>query len=860
MQTHPKSRPWRRLFFAVFALLAIASSLAAQTYRVTDLGTINTDPQTGQRISHPAGINNAGQVAGESRSGTSLHAARFTNGLVEDLGTIPGGGKSTGVGINNLGQVAGDSEYSVNGGAIRHAAIFSNGTVTDLGFLPSWGDYARANGINDDGVAVGHSGASLSTTNTHAFIWDATNGMRDLGTLGGPYARALSINNSNMVTGNSRPATGFGASMAFIWDEVNGMRSIGTIAGDSSSGAFINANGHVAGTSTINGSDNRQHAFLYDGTTTMRDLGAIGNNDFLSDRSAGYGINIHDHVVGSTYLPYNGGALYQIPFIYRDGQMLNLETLVDASGADYRLYVATGINDAGQIAVDGFQRSTGEFHAVLLTPNDAPGVFISSGGSSIVSAGSNGVLDPGETVTVSLGAKNTGSPGVVCTTAGLTGTLQASGGVTAPSGPRNYGTLCSGSPAAFRDFTFTVDLALSCGSTVTVSLAMTDGTTNYGTLTYTFVTGNLAAPFAENFDGVAAPARPAGWTTTFSGGGSAVGTSTAFPDTAPNTTFFPEPRSVGLSELVSPTITLPTGVSKLTFRNLFNTEPTYDGMVLEISINGAEFQDILGAGGTFTSGGYNSTISGTSANPLAGRSAWSGLSLGTAAAPAYITTVANLPAAAAGQNVQLKWRLGTDASLAPSTNPGARIDSISINSAVCGGNAPVVNSAVSRKDHGAAGTFDVNLPLVPMAGAVGVECRSGAVAGEHQLLVAFAGPVTMSGASVTAGSASMASSSVSGSIVTINLAGVTDGQRIGVTLANVSDGVNLGSVMVPLGVLAGDTNGNGAVTGTDVSQTKAAAASGTMTAGTFRTDVNASGSINATDISIVKSKTGTTLP
>ncbi|MEP7149472.1 MAG: VCBS repeat-containing protein, partial [Acidobacteriota bacterium] len=33
------------------------------------------------------------------------------------------------------------------------------------------------------------------------------------------------------------------------------------------------------------------------------------------------------------------------------------------------LYSATGINDAGQIAVDAIQRSTGEIHAVLLTPN-----------------------------------------------------------------------------------------------------------------------------------------------------------------------------------------------------------------------------------------------------------------------------------------------------------------------------------------------------------------------------------------------------------------------------------------------------------------------------------------------------------
>ena len=58
---------------------------------------------------------------------------------------------------------------------------------------------------------------------------------------------------------------------------------------------------------------------------------------------------------------------------------------------------------------------------------------IIAGGSSIVSAGPNGVLDPGEVVTVSLGLLNSGGPGAVCTTAALTGTLQATGGVTSPS-------------------------------------------------------------------------------------------------------------------------------------------------------------------------------------------------------------------------------------------------------------------------------------------------------------------------------------------------------------------------------------------------------------------------------------------
>ena len=110
---------------------------------------------------------------------------------------------STGWGINDLGDVTGDSEYSVNGGSIRHAAVFRNGTVTDLGFLPGWGNYARGNGINNSGEVVGHSGASLDTNVTRAFIWDAANGMRDLGTLGGGLAKAFSINDSSQVTGRA---------------------------------------------------------------------------------------------------------------------------------------------------------------------------------------------------------------------------------------------------------------------------------------------------------------------------------------------------------------------------------------------------------------------------------------------------------------------------------------------------------------------------------------------------------------------------------------------------------------------------------------------------------------------------------
>ena len=172
--------------------------------------------------------------------------------------------------------------------------------------------------------------------------------------------------------------------------------------------------------------------------------------------------------------------------------------------------------------------------------------------------------------------------------------------------------------------------------------------------------------------------------------------------------------------------------------------------------------------------------------------------------------------------------------------------------------APIPLSAVSRKAHGIAGNFDIDLPLVAIGGAVGIEDRTGAVAGAHQMVVTFASPVTVGSVAVTSGTGS-ATFSVSGAVVTIDLTGVTDAQRIGVTLSNVSDGTSIGSVLVPMGVLNGDTNGNGSVSGSDVAQTKVQSGNAAG-AGNFRTDVNANGAINGSDVSIVKSKSGAVLP
>ena len=182
------------------------------------------------------------------------------------------------------------------------------------------------------------------------------------------------------------------------------------------------------------------------------------------------------------------------------------------------------------------------------------------------------------------------------------------------------------------------------------------------------------------------------------------------------------------------------------------------------------------------------------------------------------------------------------------------------NSAACGSGLAAVG-AVSRKTHGSAGDFDIDLPLI---GTPGIECRTSGPPNNHKVIVTF--PVTItgiSGATVTPGPASTASVSgppvVNGSVVTVNLTNVSNAQTLTVHLLSVSDGTNTGNVDIPMSVLIGDMNANKAVNSTDVSQTKSQ--SGTAASNTnFRTDVTVNGLVNSSDVSTVKLKSGTGIP
>ncbi len=175
-----------------------------------------------------------------------------------------------------------------------------------------------------------------------------------------------------------------------------------------------------------------------------------------------------------------------------------------------------------------------------------------------------------------------------------------------------------------------------------------------------------------------------------------------------------------------------------------------------------------------------------------------------------------------------------------------------------GTNPPLqCTSVVSRKTHGTAGTFDINLPLT---GEPGLESRS--TGGNHTLVVTFNNALVSGSASVIGGTGSIAGNpSFSGNTMTINLTGIADMQRVTVMLSNVTNSFSqvMAEMPVTLNVLAGDTNGNKTVNASDVGMTKAESGVA-ITAVNFRADVNASGTVNATDIGLVKASTGHSVP
>jgi probable HAF family extracellular repeat protein len=345
-------------------------------YKLHDLGTFG-GPGSVTAIEIP-NLNNSGAALGLAQTTTPdpynpncmdgyfgglsgcllSHAYGWQDGVLTDLGALPGNNSSFGYAINNAGVMNGISETGAvdpqTGYPEVHAVVWKKGTITDLGTFG--GTQSQPGGINDRGQVVGWAMNTVAdpfsaafeatgenygwpgTTQLRAFLWE--DGVKiDLGTLGGPDAQAYAINQRGQIAGqsftsyNPNPDSGIPTIDPFLWDQ-GAMIDLGNLGGDISWTVWLNERGQVGGTSYLAG-DQARHAFLWD-HGVLTDLGTLGGTNSSTEWLSNGG-----EVVGGSQTPGNQ-TVHAV--VWSRGVMSDLGAVPGDNASD-----AYAINSAGSI-------------------------------------------------------------------------------------------------------------------------------------------------------------------------------------------------------------------------------------------------------------------------------------------------------------------------------------------------------------------------------------------------------------------------------------------------------------------------------------------------------------------------------
>lgn len=409
-------------------------------YTLIDMGTFGGPNSYFTNITPGRSLNNQGTATGSADTSVALsppfcfydcfaiHAFQWKEGIMTDLGTLPGIGASFPNYINAEGVVAGSS---FNGGydpvlglPYFDAVLFKDGQVIDLGTFGGPLSYSAA--INNKGEVVGFAlnstpdsfdlGSSCETypmpTQMHAFIWQKEV-LRDLGTLGGTDSCALFVNDRGQVTGVSftnsiiNPNTGLPTIHPFLWDDGN-MVDLGSLGGTLAFVGGINNRGQVAGNSSLAG-DLTFHAFIWE-KGKLTDLGSLGGffievigfseagelvgkaqlpdqtlHAYLANKggimdlgtqdgdpcSYALQINSKEQIVGNSDDCAGGNSH---AFLWENDKMTDLNALVPP-GSPLTLTAGIDINERGEITAQGVL-ANGDQRAIVMIPCDEnhPGI------------------------------------------------------------------------------------------------------------------------------------------------------------------------------------------------------------------------------------------------------------------------------------------------------------------------------------------------------------------------------------------------------------------------------------------------------------------------------------------------------
>jgi probable HAF family extracellular repeat protein len=402
-------------------------------YKLVDVGTLGGPNSYFTNLFRS--LNNHGLATGTADTPVTVNppscffdcfvgdAFRWQNGVLTDLGALPGDVGSNPSDINAKGVVAGVSLNHVDpvtGLPEFSAVVWDDDQIISLGTFG--GTFSYASAINDRDQVVGFAlnatpdsfdlGSFCQNfpmpTQMRAFIWQS-GVLKDLGTLGGTDSCALFVNERGQTAGNSftnsiiHASTGLPTVHPVLWDR-NEMLDLGTLGGTISIVNGINNHGQVAGASTLAG-DQTIHPFLWD-RGKLTDMGTLGGNfvEVIAINEAGeivgkaqlpgspilhaflakdgamtdlgsqdgdpcsvaISINAQAQIVGSSDDCFGNN---QRAFLWENGQMIDLNGFLPA-GSDVTLIQALFINDRGEITAQGV-RANGDQRGVLLIPCEA---------------------------------------------------------------------------------------------------------------------------------------------------------------------------------------------------------------------------------------------------------------------------------------------------------------------------------------------------------------------------------------------------------------------------------------------------------------------------------------------------------
>lgn len=369
--------------------LLTRSSIPRIRYKLTKIGHLG-----GGRTEARA-LNNKGQVTGKSyigQKGPNYPFIWSADEGITNLGVI--GGTNTGVGmdIDDRGRVAG----------VMYAPNQPEGVPFVWDATSGLSDLRGSDGVggslvatNAWGHAVGDVVSETTTTTAQPFFWTREGGRVYLGSLGGAYQRVKDVNDKDQVVGESntgkRRADGTPIAHAFVWTATDGIRDLTPPGSDRSKAQAINNKGQMVGSLTL--SNGIAHAFLWEGKQEGVDL-APGSADIsaaedinevgqivgwrksrtilirIGDRLTHWGIGDWLTNLGMNVLPNTTWDAEQYAVVFQDGNTIDLNDLI-VDDRIWNLTYAMAINDRGEILVKGV--CEGETKYALLTPFDPEG-------------------------------------------------------------------------------------------------------------------------------------------------------------------------------------------------------------------------------------------------------------------------------------------------------------------------------------------------------------------------------------------------------------------------------------------------------------------------------------------------------